>query len=934
MSMMDRDWVRRWSGVVVGVVATAVVCALYAAGLLRTLDDFGIDLHFCHFSSVEADPRVVLIDIDDGSLETVGDWPWPRRRYAEMVNVLSELGADRIVLDLVFSEPSAPRTEHAGLGPHYDVDSELRVFGDRASDPIIYDDDELRDAMTAAGNVYLAMFSRIALSKVKQPPAISIEAQEWGTRQQWGTRQERSTRSEARAPAMTPQGTDVANRSLARLAARSFLEEHPDGSWPAFLDSMLPPARRDVLSPQRESLLLAYRWADARRIVVGHAPAVPPSFVDYLPHAFDLTLPVDKLARASVGVGFVAFEREASGGVVRELPMLVNADGAMLLQLGFMVAMDVMGFDRHGMTIENGVLVLGAEDGVRLPLDGNGFVLLNWHAPPDVNRWVESFEHIPAGRVLEIARNRSDVIDNDRRSRIARGELVRLRHEGTPAEYTAYARLIGERRRLEVECAGDVDTEAGAEACAALERVARSIADIEREAVVWLEHAWSLWRDVAPADESEQVERGRIERLYARFGDGNDDELLVSANAQLAARSRDLLAALRPRVEGKICLVGYTASALGDLVTSPVFSAMPGVMAHANVINMLLQRSIARRASWLTNLVAIAIAGLIVTLTSCARGWRMSLIALVVLVGAVLLASATLFFVASYHVASLPVAVGVFFAWAAVTTYRQSTEERVRRKFERALAQYTSPAVASRISHRLGVQDLRPQSARVTCFFSDLEGFTELSERLGPDRTRMVLNPYLGSMSRVLLDRRAIVNKFIGDGIFAFFNAPIWPCSNHAEEACHAALDSVDALHRLSDGGSTEPLVMRIGLSTGEAFVGDYGSDMKLDYTCIGDTVNVGSRLETANKMLGTVILVDEATRRQAGESFAFRPIGLLTLRGKRSTVAAYELVAATDRLTDASRKYIASFERVIRDYQACNWDSCLQALRQCRKLR
>ena len=116
--------------------------------------------------------------------------------------------------------------------------------------------------------------------------------------------------------------------------------------------------------------------------------------------------------------------------------------------------------------------------------------------------------------------------------------------------------------------------------------------------------------------------------------------------------------------------------------------------------------------------------------------------------------------------------------------------------------------------------------------------------------------------------------------------------------------------------------------------MGDYGSDIKLDYTFNGHTVNVGSRLEAANKVLGTVVLVDETTRRQAGDSFAFRPMGLLALRGKRSTVAAYELVGATESVSSASGDYIALFECVIRDYQACNWDSCLQALRKCRSKR
>ena len=120
---------------------------------------------------------------------------------------------------------------------------------------------------------------------------------------------------------------------------------------------------------------------------------------------------------------------------------------------------------------------------------------------------------------------------------------------------------------------------------------------------------------------------------------------------------------------------------------------------------------------------------------------------------------------------------------------------------------------------------MSPVPATVTCFFSDLQSFTELSERLGPERTRVVLNPYLQRMSQLLVEHEALVNKFMGDGIFAFFNAPIWPCSNHSERACSCALASLPALSKLNRESiattGDEPLVMRIGLATGETFVGD-----------------------------------------------------------------------------------------------------------------
>ncbi|MDO8629904.1 MAG: adenylate/guanylate cyclase domain-containing protein, partial [Phycisphaerales bacterium] len=276
--------------------------------------------------------------------------------------------------------------------------------------------------------------------------------------------------------------------------------------------------------------------------------------------------------------------------------------------------------------------------------------------------------------------------------------------------------------------------------------------------------------------------------------------------------------------------------------------------------------------------------------------------------------------------------------WGGITLYRQSTEERARRRLHRALTQYTSPAIAAQIAERFDRATLAPQTATVTCFFSDLRGFTRLSERLGPERTRNVLNPYLETVSRILLDRGAMVNKFIGDGIFAFFNAPIRVCSDHARAACEAALASSDALlklnQRLSSDLGDESLAMRVGVSTGEAFVGDYGSEMKLDYTCIGDTVNLGSRLEQANKVLGTTILVDDRTRQAAGDGFVFRPIGRIAVSGRSTPACVHELVDHPRTADPGFVEFCDLSARAIAYYQACEWDSCLAVLAEGQALR
>ncbi len=867
-------------GLAIGSVATIVGGIVYALGWLDRLDGYNLDLHFRHFNRIEADPRIVLIDIDDSSLQAMPDWPWPRRVHADLVRTLHELGPQAIVLDLVFDKPSPPRIEHAGLGRDYDIDTALPELGDRAFDPVIYDDDELHDAIAGAGNVYLAMFGRIA------PPGVDPYSRRASFWRRLNPPLARTT--PARIP---PLHTRVG------LSARSFFDEHPVGTWPEFFHSLFPDRAFDAQTPERDMLLFGYRREKTIRLLAEALAPAPADSQERIPSSHDECPPIEKLAEAARGVGLVSFHRAESESVVRSLSLVVELRGRLLPQLGLLVASDALGLGRASVSPARGVCTLGtgAEQRV-ITLGADGQSLVNWHVA--AGGWTSAFRHLPAAMPLEVVHNRRAVEDNHTRLGIAFAELVQARHRETPAAYQDYMKLVNER--IEVSRAKNPDARR-------LSELTESIKKAEDEAILWVQRAWSLWRGETPRSEEETAERDRLKRLFDRFGEGRYAATLERANVKLKRRDEEVLNELRPLVAGKICLIGYTATAMADMVPTPVDPAMPGVMVHANVINMFLQNRFAAAAPLAVNLVLLFAAGITATVLTTTCRPRVS-VPLVVALGVGLLAlGATLFVTMTYHVASI-VAVGVAaLAWASVTVYRQATEERARRAFHRALAQYTSPAVAARIAERTRADDLAPQQAFVTCFFSDLADFTRLSERLGPQRTRGLLEPYLRGVSAALLDHGAIVDKFMGDGVFAFFNAPILPCPNHAAAACESALAAQASIARRNDecrqSGDLGSLTVRIGLSTGEAFVGDYGSDMKLDYTCIGDTVNLGSRLERANKTFGTAILVDEATRRLAGDGFAFRSLGRIEVAGKAAPVAVHELVGRAESVDDSARK-------------------------------
>lgn len=890
-------WIQRSAlGMIIGLAVSVAGVTAILSGALDRLDHFGLDLHFQRFGAIDADSRIVLIDIDDRALRAMPEWPWPRRRYAQVVDTLTELGASSIVLDLVLAEPMPPRIVHAGLGRDYDLDVELRVRGDQIGDAVIYDDDELCLAMREAGNVYLAMFAPTG-----PLPSDAEETQ-----------------------ASPPSGGRVA----AEAAAKRFLHDRPEGSWREFFQSVNPDHDFETLTPRREQLLQAYRLRDAHRRVTRLSGGDAISAVDRFPNVFALTPPLAKFAEVAKGVGFVTFDRDREGGVLRRLPLIVAHEGSLLPQLGFLVACDALGISRTNLRVVGEAFVVGANER-RVPIDTDGSTLLNWHVPLSPDRWASSFSHVPILRVMEVAMLREARAHNQKRIGLAMAELVELRNAETPAGYDEYVGYINQRITL-------VRLVDQAEPHDRLSALDADIRRIESDALVWLRRVKELWDHAEAFAEQERLQKRRVQLLWDDWGTGRLAEEIRRADEGLVRRETDLLDELRRQVEGRICLVGYTASAMADLVTTPVYRSMPGVMAHANIINSMLQDRWPVKASNFANLLLLLMCGLCVTLATCARGPVLSLTA-TILIGVVVLMGGTIAFHAEgVYLSTIP-ALGIMgVTWACVTAGRQMTEERTRRHVQRALAQYTSPAVAKHIATRLGRSGLAPQRASVTCFFADLDGFTALSERLGPEQTRHVLNPYLVSVSRILTDRRAMVNKFMGDGVFAFFNAPILPCDDHAGAACASAYDVHRAINDSLDWRETSSLAslsVRIGLATGEVFVGDYGSNTKLDYTCIGGTVNTASRLERANKTFGTRILVDEATRAAAGEGFVFRSLGLVELDGLSSPCATFEMVGCADQVGEERRTLIHHFEESVRRYQAWEWDECIRVLAECEEM-
>ena len=352
-------------------------------------------------------------------------------------------------------------------------------------------------------------------------------------------------------------------------------------------------------------------------------------------------------------------------------------------------------------------------------------------------------------------------------------------------------------------------------------------------------------------------------------------------------------------LRGKIVFFGASAALLSDIVATPLSAAMPGVEAHAQIVEQLLSGQTLRRPDWAPSAewiaTALICAALVVTT------WFLGPYLAALAYGAVLAAIvAVSWFAFSRHGILIEPTYPAFSA-AAVYFAGVSTLYAVKRHQEReirsAFGRFVSPAVVARLAEMPGALELGGLQRELTLLFCDIRGFTTISEGLTASELTHFLNQYLTPMTDAILDREGTIDKYMGDAIMAFWNAPL-DDPDHAAHAVESALKMRETLVGLNDGWRTnaesegrpyKPVRFGIGLNSGECCVGNLGSLRRFDYSAIGDEVNVASRLEGACKIFQVDIIGSETVRAEAPD-FAWLEIDSVVVKGKTRPVGLYAL--------------------------------------------
>ncbi len=350
---------------------------------------------------------------------------------------------------------------------------------------------------------------------------------------------------------------------------------------------------------------------------------------------------------------------------------------------------------------------------------------------------------------------------------------------------------------------------------------------------------------------------------------------------------------------GRIAFVGSTAAGLKDLRSTPFDNDYPGLELHAAAVDTILSERFIREPSWIpgaTFLMILLSGGLSLFLFSTARP-QIAFPVGVVLAAGVWFGCRYMMVGRGIYITPLYTLLSIFLQAFSAFSIRFWLEEKEKRVLRKAFANYVSPEIVGRIVESGSVSSLQGEQRNISVLFTDLRGFTSLTEKMEPTQVVSMLGSYFTPMTSIVRDSMGTLDKFVGDALMAFWNAPL-DVPDHPAVAVGALLEMHKALERLND--EIEPvhglrLRMGGGIHTGDAHVGNMGTAELMDYTAIGDTVNTASRLEGMCAKYGVGIVISGDTAERCGDRFTLKPIDLVRVKGRTTGIPIYTVLARED---------------------------------------
>ncbi|MDH5525171.1 MAG: adenylate/guanylate cyclase domain-containing protein [Desulfobulbaceae bacterium] len=371
---------------------------------------------------------------------------------------------------------------------------------------------------------------------------------------------------------------------------------------------------------------------------------------------------------------------------------------------------------------------------------------------------------------------------------------------------------------------------------------------------------------------------------------------------------------------GKYVLIGTSAAGLLDLRATPYSSIFPGVEVHANIIDNILANDPFTHDTFTEigiTLTLILVGGLFLSGLLAFGSPVAGGLGGILVVEATIAGNYFLFFKKNELIGLTYPLATIFIIFLVVTLFNYFFEGREKRFISKAFGRYVSPEIVSQLRDHPEKLSLRGDQKNLSVMFSDIRGFTSISEKMNSQELGEFMNIYLTAMSRIVMDNNGTVDKFIGDAVMAIWGAPL-DDPKHAAKCVRAAFKMLDRLDELRPGWQKQNLPfidIGIGINTGIMSVGNFGSEQRFDYTVMGDNVNLASRLEGSNKTYGTNIIISEFTRQALGANFYCRFLDMVRVKGKNLPVTIYEPICEGEPEPHI-RQEVEQFEEAMGHYR------------------
>lgn len=825
--------------------------------------------------AVAESPEILLLNVDDDAISRVGTWPWSRAVLANGLLRLGEFGAFAAVFDIEYVDPSP-----MGVAPSVLNEDFPRV---------------LNNAFDTIDSNMFDLFGALAQGMIPLDEAEDFIYQ------------------------LSDINRDHRDRLLesARAIARDNDEYHGVAA------GLFGRAYYTVTQLDSEEMLFGSE--QAAEYARSHF-SVPNLDIqtDRIPSLESIQPTILPIASRAASAGFPNVHVD-SDGVRRRIDLVHRGSGQYFGQLAFRPLLDYL----HNPIVEvhdRHVLLRGARypDGntydVRIPRSVDGRMLINW--PPA--GFDETFRQLSYSRVFTLDEYENDLVDSIERLDEARF----LQMHPFSDELIPWYRDIQDMRAAMFE-----------------EQNREMYHDYLAERAGWYEAV----DDVLQPDTLNDL-LSQIEELLQR-----DDlpDNLHSQYTEIAATAPDMFAetrkwldetlalrqSLQEELAGAFVIIGWTGVSTTDIGVNPFDEQYMNVGTHAAVANTILQRQFLIELPYLYSILGAFLLSVMITLlvrkTSARRTTILGFSLLIFLLAGiwVLFSTTGMFLRPIVLISSLAT---TFIALSLLKFYFTEGEKRY---ISGAFSRYLSQDVVQAIINDPSKLNLGGEKRELTAIFTDIKGFSTISEQLDPQDLVRLLNRYLSAMSDIILELGGTIDKYEGDAIIGFFGAPL-PVPDHAYRSCLAGVRmkqkeaELNALF-LEEGVTPTALQTRIGMNSGDMVVGNMGTERKMDYTMMGHNVNLAARLEGVNKQYDSWILASESTVNQAraktppGEGLIFRRLDRVRVVGVKEPVRLYEVVAEESGASQHLLQMLQYFEKGLELFEAGSFVDAEQHFRQ-----